>query len=262
MPNAYFAKLKNTYDCRHLLYEMTLRQLKKKYAGSRLGLWWSVVTPLILTVSINFVFTFVFKTTTQNYTLFLLSGIMPWFFFVQAVQEATNSFLENSSILKQTMIPREFIPVSSVLANFLNFLIGIAFISPLFILMNYKAVLFAPAFIIILMLHLLFALGLGLLFSVVNVYFRDLGHFLSVTFMAWFWVTPVFYTLEMLDFPLRWVCLLNPVTFYIVSYQNILYEAKNPSFYQVILLCFISLAFFIIGFATYVKKESALLKNI
>jgi len=262
MPNIYYDRLKKTYTNRRILWEMTLRQLKKKYAGSKLGLWWAVATPLILAASINFVFTSVFKINTKNYTLFLLSGIMPWFFFVQALQEATNSFVENSSILKQSLFPREYIPFSSILANFLNFLIGFICISPLFILMNYKVVLMVPALIIILVLHLILTLGLGILFSLVNIYFRDFTHFLSIAFMAWFWITPVFYSLDMLDFPLRWVCLLNPMTFYIAAYQGILFETKAPLAWQWGFLFLVSLISFLVGYGIYMKKEAALLKKI
>lgn len=200
---------------------MAIKQFKAKYAGSKFGIWWTVITPLLLALSINFVFMAVFQINIPNYTLFVLAGIIPWFFFTNALTETTNSFLTSSSVLKQTILPLEFIPISSILANLFNFLIGLIFLLPLFIIMNFKVISFLPLLFIIIMFHLLFIIGLGFPFSYFNVLFRDLSHFLSIGFMIWFWLTPIFYSLEMLPHNLRWICLLNPMTYYTILYQNI-----------------------------------------
>ena len=113
-------RLKKAYIQRRILYDMSLKQLKTKYAGSKLGIWWAVITPVILAASINFVFVSVFKIGIHNYTLFVLAGMLPWFFFNNALSEATDVFIINSPILRQGIFPREFVPVSSVLANFFN----------------------------------------------------------------------------------------------------------------------------------------------
>lgn len=241
---------------------MVFNQLKAKYAGSKLGIWWAVVTPLILAVSINFVFNVVFKINIPNYTLYVLAGITPWFFFTTALTEVTNSFIVNTSILKQSMLPREFIPASCILANLLNFLIGLLFLFPLFVILNFKVIQLLQFLLIAIMLHSLFTIGLGFLFSSINVFFRDLSHFLSTAFMVWFWVTPVFYSLEMVPFPFRWICIFNPASHFIILYQKILFQAKPPSFTEISTPCCISLAFFIIGYLVFLKKEPVLLKMI
>lgn len=241
---------------------MALKQLKAKYAGSKLGIWWAVITPLLLAASINFVFNIVFKINIPNYTFFVLSGIIPWLFFTNALSEVTNSFIVNTSVLKQGLFPREFIPISYILANLLNFLIGFIFLLPLFIIINFRILGLLPLLVSIIIFHSLFVVGLGLLFSVVNIFFRDLAHFLSITFMIWFWITPVFYSLEMLTFPFRWICLLNPMTYYIILYQNVLFEAKIPSLSILSITLSISIVFFFAGYIIFVKKEPLLLKNI
>ncbi len=241
---------------------MALKQLKAKYAGSILGIWWSVITPLILAVSINFIFTKVFKIDIPNYTLFVLAGIIPWFFFSNALTEVTNSFIINSSILKQSIFPREFIPVSSVLANLLNFLIGLIFLLPLFIISNFKIIGLLLFLFPVVILHFLFIVGLGFSFSIVNVFFRDLSYFLSVAFMVWFWITPVFYSLDMLAFPFRWICLFNPMSYYVILNQSILFEAKAPSLSTVLIAFLISVLSFFVGYIIFVRKEPILLKRI
>lgn len=255
-------RIKKLFHYRNTLWDMSLIQLKAKYAGSKLGIWWAVVTPLILAVCINFIFTRAFKVDIPNYTLLLLSGFIPWLFFNASLSEATNSFMTSSSVAKQTIFPRELIPLSSVLSNFLNFLIGFIFLLPIFILFNFYLLHVIMMLIFVIVLHFLFIAGLGLLLACVNVFFRDLNYFLSIGFMFWFWITPIFYSLDMIPFPFRWVCLLNPMTYYVLSYKQILFDARSPSFLTFLILFSLSLGFFVIGYLFFLKKEAALLKKI
>lgn len=255
-------RIKKIYIFRHALWDMALRQLKLKYAGSKLGIWWAIVTPLILALSINFIFTTVFKVDTPHYTLFILAGIIPWLFFTNTLTEVTNSFIVNASVLKQSLLPREFIPLSNILANLLNFLIGLIILLPLFIILNFRVIGLLSLLLPIIILHFLFIFGLGLLFSIGNVFFRDLSHFLSIAFMVWFWITPIFYFLDSLPFPFRWLCLFNPMSYYIILYQNILFEAKIPSVLIISVTFLISIASFLTGYTIFVKKEPLLLKRI
>ena len=255
-------RIKKFYFSRRVLWDMSISQFKAKYAGSKLGIWWAVVTPLILAASINFVFTSAFKINIPNYALFVLAGIIPWLFFNNALSETTNSFIAKSNILKQGIFPREFIPISSVIANLLNFLVGLAFLVPLFIISNPRVALVLPWLIVVIALHLIFITGLGLLFSCANVFFRDLSHLLSAIFMIWFWITPVFYSLDMLGPYFRWICLVNPVTYFVISYQRVLSEAKLPAGITLLTALLISLFFLIAGYAFFIKKEASLLKKI
>jgi len=255
-------RIKDIYLHRHILWDMTSSQFKAKYAGSKLGIWWAVLTPLILAICINRIFTVAFTVNIPNYTLFVLAGIIPWLFFANATSEATTSFTVNSSILRQGIFPREFIPISSVLSNLLNFFIGFVFLLPFFIILNFRVTGLLLFLLMIIILQSLFIVGLGLLFSSVNVFFRDLTHFLSIGLMIWFWITPVFYSLDMLPFPFRWVCLLNPMTYYVISYKQILFEARAPSLLTIFISFSISLGFLVMGYLFFIKKEPALLKRI
>lgn len=255
-------RIKKIYLSRRILKDMALRQLKAKYGGSKLGLWWAVATPLLLAISINLVFTKVFKIDLKNYAFFVLAGIIPWNFFASSLQEAANSLRTNSLLLKQTVCPREFIPISSVLADFLNFLIGFAFLLPVFIIINPKVVLFLPLLAISAILQFLFILGLGILFSFVNLLFCDFAHFLSIGLMVWFWLTPIFYSLEQVPDSFKTVCFLNPMTFYVGLYQAILFQAKIPDFYLFGASLLISVVFLSAGYLIFIKKEALLLKRI
>ena len=112
-------RLINLFSYRSTIWGMSIRQFKGKYSGSTLGIWWAVATPLILALSINFIFTKVFKVQMENFTLFLLSGILPWLFFSNTLGEISNCFSGSASLLRQCLFPREIIPITYIIANFL-----------------------------------------------------------------------------------------------------------------------------------------------
>lgn len=255
-------RLKKAYSFRRILWDMSIQQLKAKYAGSKLGLWWAVIVPLLLALSINLIFTAAFKVSTPRYYLFVLAGLIPWLFSTNALGEATNAFGANIALLKQAIFPREMVPFSAVFSSFLNFLIGLAFLLALFIAPNYHVIKSLPLLFLIVFINLIFIAGLSLLFSTINAFHRDLSYFLSIGFTIWFWITPIFYSLENIEFPFRWICLLNPMTYYVISYQQILFEAKMPDLF--VLFIASALAFFSIigGYLFFLKNEPLLLKRI
>lgn len=241
---------------------MAIKQVKTRYSGSKLGIWWAIITPLILAVSINFIFTKIFKINIPNYTLFVLSGIIPWIFFSNTLSEVTNSFIANTSVLKQGIFPREFIPLSVVLANFLNFFIGFIIILPIFIILNLKVITVLLFLIFPLTFHFIFIIGLSLMFSCWNVFSKDVSHLLSISLLIWFWITPVFYSLEMVPFPYRWICLLNPMSYYVTLYRQILFKAEIPQVSVLSISFLISLISFFIGYSIFLREEAELLKRI
>ena len=254
-------RIVKAFRARAILKEMVVRKFKAKYSRAMFGLWWVIATPLILTFSIDIIFTHVFKVDIHNFTLFVLSGIIPWLFFTNTIADVTNSFIVDSAILKQGIFSREFIPISCVLANFLSFLIGIIFLLPLFFIANPRIIKVLPFLILIFILHLVFIAGLGLIFSTLNAFYDDLTHFLSVGLMLWFWITPVFYSLRMLTFPYRWLCLFNPLTYYVILYRQVLYEGVAPPLGLICISFLISAVFFAGGYCFFIKREPELFKK-
>ena len=255
-------RVSKIYKSRSVLWEMSIFKLKSKYAGSLLGIWWAVIAPLMLAISINIIFKKIFSVTIPNYTLFVLSGIIPWIFFSTCLTETTTCFQSSISIVRQAIFPREFIPVSQFLSNLLNFLIGLVFLLPLFIIANFNVISKLPFLLTLVILHSFFILGLSLLFASINVFLKDLNHFLSIGLMLWFWITPVFYSMQIVEYPYRLICLINPLTYFVISYQSLLFEAKVPALSTFIKLLLISLSFFLLGYVFFIKNESKILKRI
>ncbi len=256
------ARIRKIYFYRRSLWDMAVKQLKVKYVGSILGISWAIINPILIMLAITFVFVLVFKTEIKDFPLFALAGIFPWMFFSSALSEATFSILNQQSILRQFNLPREILPLSYILSNFLNFLIGWIIIYPIFFLSNPKIISFLPLLIIVLVLNFLFVSGLGLALSVFHVFFRDIGQLLGVLLMFWFWVTPVFYSIDMVPGGFQWICNLNPMSPYIVYYRDVIFMGRSPSFLifmGTFIWAFISVT---LGLLVFSRLGSKLLKRI
>ncbi len=255
-------EFKRLYTYRRALWEMAFSQLKAKYSGSVLGIFWAVINPVLIMAAITFVFTVVFKVKMPNFHLFVLSGIFPWIFFSNAVSEATPSIIGQQNILRQFSVPIEIIPLSSILANFLNFLIGWLFIFPLFLVFHPGIIGLVPALVICLLLQLVFTCGLGLLLSSLNVFFRDISQLLGVFLMFWFWLTPVFYSGAMIPESFKWLDLANPMAYFVACYRDILYNASAPSgLTSLMVLVWTGVSFFL-GWFVFVYCSPKILKKI
>jgi ABC-2 type transport system permease protein len=241
---------------------MAKKELKAKYLGSVLGIWWAVITPFLMVTAITFVFTKIIRIDMKGFPLFSLAGILPWFFFSISLSESTSSLLHKAQVLKQFTFPRIFIPVSLVLANFMNFLIGLLFVIPIFIFFNTKVLSALIALPLLLILHFLFTVGIGLVFSCLNIFFRDISPLLGIILMFWFWMTPVFYSLDMVPVSYYWLFSLNPMTVYIRLYQDILFRAVVPSLSTFLNTFFISSGILLAGWLIFAKNEDSFLKRI
>jgi lipopolysaccharide transport system permease protein len=247
---------------RNTLWSMSVAQLKSKYSASILGISWAIINPLLVVSAITFVFVVVFKIQIKNFSLFALAGIFPWMFCSMALSEATISLLNQQHILRQFNLPREIIPLSSVLSNFLNFLLGWLVIYPIFLVFNHNILILMPLLFVVFILNLVFISGLALVFSVLNVFARDISQLLSVILMLWFWVTPIFYSIEMVPLNFRWLCTFNPLTPFVVCYREVVFLGNIPSLVvilQVFLWSFLSIA---LGFWFFYSCESKILKRL
>lgn len=255
-------RVRKIHQYRHTLWNMAISQLKTKYSASILGISWAVISPLLIMLAVTFVFTAIFKIEIKNFSFFVLSGMLPWMFFSNALSEVTNSILGQKNILHQFSLPREILPLSSVLSNFINFLLGWLIIYPLFLFLNPKIIYLLPLLAVVLMLNFFFVCGLGLILSVLNVFMRDISQLLNILLMLWFWLTPVFYSPDMVPVKFRWICNLNPMTPYIVYYREVVFIGRVPDiavFISSLLLAVFSL---FLGLLIFSDFESKLLKRI
>ncbi len=233
-------KLRELLRYRELVENLIVRDLKVRYKHSVLGFVWSLLNPLLLMV----VFTVVFTVMLPNYTIpkfpvFVLCALLPWTFFNTAVMGALNSIVHNGHLIKKVYFPREILPLSTVLSNFVNFLLSLPVLFLLILIFRLPLTIWLIYLPIIMLVQVAFTLGVAFVLATLNVFYRDTGVIMEVVMQAWFFLTPIFYPADLLpewkvlwgiSLPVRRLTyILNPMASIIASYRSVLYGFTNGS---------------------------------
>ena len=217
--------LKNFYKYRGLMYEIVRKNIKLQYRDSVLGMFWTFLQPLLTTIILVIIFGNVFGKSNKgivNYPIYLLCGRLLYEFYSQSTKRAMRSIRNSASVIKKVYVPKYIYPISNALANFITFLISLS-VLVCFILFfkitNHnpphltKFLALAPVPIIIL---LFLSVGVGLILSTLDVFFKDIDYLYEVFCLLLFYLTPIFYTVASLK-------ITNPVFRYML-YANPLYS--------------------------------------
>jgi ABC-type polysaccharide/polyol phosphate export permease len=248
------------------LFAMTEKEIKARYKHAILGFLWILLNPIIQMMVIGFVFQFFIPVNVDNYFLFLFSGLLPWNFFAYSVSKNTPMIINERSLIQKANFPRESIILSVVLSNLFHFLISLALLISLLIFdklvfesysfletVNYffRIGLVIPFIIWLTML----VSGLSLLFSALNVKYRDVNFIVQAIVPIWFYGTPIIYSIDLLPEILRPLFYLNPMTAIIDGFHYALLNQKFYSLDLVLLGLAVSLMIFFIGWKVF-EKES------
>jgi lipopolysaccharide transport system permease protein len=229
------ARLRELYRYRDLLRNLVVSEVKTRYKNSVLGFVWSLLNPLAMMLVFTVVFGVLWPNQqVKNFPIFLLCGLLPWNFFSASVVSSINSVLANGNLVKKVYFPREILPIAAVLAQLVNFLLALVvlFAALLIVRTNFSPWLWTLPLIIL--IQTCFSLGIGLVLSTLQVFYRDTQLVMEVVMLAWFFLTPVFYTARQLpatyelwgyDLPVqRILYILNPMASLINVYRDLLYN--------------------------------------
>ena len=236
------AQLLHLFHYRELIRNLVVRDLKVRYKNSALGVLWSLMNPLLMMIVFTVVFTVMAPVRSgdlQNFPAFVLCALLPWNFFHASVMGATTSIVGNAPLLKKVYFPREVLPISLVLANLVNFLISLIVLFVIILLYRIPLTVWLLYLPLIIVIQIIFTLGMGLFLCTVNVFYRDIQQVLDVVLLAWFFMTPIFYPLNILprNYELfgvtldvwRLAYILNPMASLIASYRVILIDGAPPA---------------------------------
>lgn len=216
-------------DYKFLLHNLILKDYRIRYRNMSLGVFWSLLNPLVMMGVLTVVFTKFFTAPAPNYPLFLLCGIVPFNFFATAWSSGTSSIVDNAGFIKRVPAPREVFPIASVLSVFVHALIQIAILVVFAIVFGRGPNVYWIWLPIIWLLLVAFACGLALMFSAINVYIRDTRYVVESANTILFWLVPIFYPFTMIPEQYRSVYLLNPVTCAVLSVRNVILDGTAPA---------------------------------
>jgi len=240
-------RFKNLWEFKYLVYNLVMRDLKVKYKGSTLGFIWSLLNPILMLAVYTLAFKYVIKMRIENFTIYLFSALLPWNFLSQSLSMGVTSITENSSLVKKVYFPREVLPLSIALVNLFHFFLTfIVFIPALLFFKVYPG--FAFSFLLVIIFFQgLFVLGLTFLVAALNVYYRDVKHFLEVFMQLWFWLTPIIWEVPMLPEKLQNLAYLNPFTPFVYSFRDIIMHNTIPSPLVLLMVVVIGILTFLLG---------------
>ena len=218
-----FVDLSEIWRYRELLYFLTWRDIKVRYKQTLLGASWAILQPLATMLAFSVFFGRVAGSTTAAvpYPLFVLTGLLPWLFFSNAVSSAGLSIVGSQGLITKVYFPRLSVPIAAVGATLVDFAISIAL---LIVMMIYYGVNPAPTWIalpVVLLGLLMLALGIGSLLAALTVEYRDFRHVIPFTMQFWLFVTPAIYLQaeQVLSDRTREIAMLNPLTGFIGNFR-------------------------------------------
>lgn len=212
-----------------LLANLVRKDLKVKYQSSALGFIWSLATPLLLLSVYYLVFGFILRNGVPNFAVYLMAGLLPWNAFSTSAVYGCGSVVANANLVKKVRFPTSVLPLSAVGYAAVHFVLQMGVFFAFLALFHRKA--FGPQLVLLLpatLVLIVFASGVAILVAALTVRYRDVQHLLEVLLLAWFWLNPVIYGMQLVRAQLLprggyWAYFLNPMAGVVTAYQRALY---------------------------------------
>ncbi|MEY2399811.1 MAG: hypothetical protein QOJ00_2985 [Actinomycetota bacterium] len=266
------ASVSELAEARELFRNLTLRELRGKYKRSTLGWAWSLINPLATMMIFAVVFHFVLKVEPptgspsglHSFPFFLLCALLPWNFLATGMTNGMGAPLANAGLIKKVYFPREVLTASVVASWAVQFAIELCVLVTAFLFVGNITFQWVPAVLLVLVIQSIFVYGLALGLGAINVYFRDVQHFLAIALQLWFYATPVVYPLNLVptrahifghSVPFKMLYELNPMVRFVEMYRDLMYDLRWFSLGDLLYVTGFAIASLAIGRAIFLRLE-------
>jgi ABC-type polysaccharide/polyol phosphate export permease len=264
-------------EARELTVNLTLRELRGRYKRSALGWTWSLLNPLSTVIVYTVVFSFFLKidppvgdpSGLHNFSMFLLCGLLPYNYLSNGMNASLDALLANSNLIRKVYFPREVLVASTVGALLVTFLVELAVLCVILLLVGSMVLPWIPVLFGLVAIESLFVLGIGLMLSVLNVYFRDVKHFIGIALQALFYSAPIVYPMSFVEdaagrtsFPLLRIYTLNPLVRFIDAYRAVLYDLRFPALSDVLYISAWAIAMLGLGLVVFRRLDRRLAEEV
>lgn len=251
------------YDYRQLLKSNVQKEIRGKYKGSFLGILWSFINPLLMTLVYALVFSVIMRSTQDNFVTFLIVAILPWNYFSVTISSGTSSILMNAGIIKKIYFPREILPVSINTSGLINFLISCLIILIFLIVTGIGFSWYLIFFPLILITQYVFQLGIILITSAIEIYVRDFEYIIQFILNLMFYATPILYESNAFDGKFfGHILKLNPMATIINSYRDIFFYQSMPRIKSLLIVFLLSCVLLYIGLLIFKKLEKGFAEEV
>lgn len=248
--------IKEIYAYREMIISLVKKDLRGRYKGSVLGFLWTFINPLLQLAVYTLVFSVILRSDIDKYYLFLFVALIPWMFFSSSLTSGASCILAQKDMVKKIYFPRQVLPIAHVTTCFVNMLLSFIVIFAVILAsgvgINFRAICYLP---IIMIVEYILALGFTLLTSALTVYLRDLEYVLGIITMAWQFLTPIMYSIDIVPQNVMTIFLANPMTPVIIAYRDILYYKQIPQINTLLHAFLLGISILIIGNIVFNKLQ-------
>lgn len=221
---------------RQLTFEMSKKDILERSHGQAFGYLWIFFHPLLLICVYSFVFIVVVRIrfpiaeSTQDYGLFVLSGLIVWLGTAESLSRAASVLRSNTSLIKQVIFPTEVLPISSVLTSCFTQLVFISVYLPLSFFVSGRLPWTMVLLPLVFLIQFLGLVGFSLLISAISIYFKDIKEIVQAFVTVAVYTLPIFYTPDHVPAAMRWIVEWNPFTCLVLVYRDLLFlgEITHP----------------------------------
>ena len=227
-------ELRGLWSYRELFYTLSVHRIKVRYKQSLLGLAWAILQPLSLMLIYTVIFSKIAKVPSEGvpYAVFAYAALLPWTFFSSALTNATSGLVNHTQLVTKVYFAREILPLTYVSAALFDFAVASTFLIALFFYYGVRLTTYAFYAIPILVLLTMLTTAFSLVFSVVQVRFRDVGVAMPLLLQLWMFASPVVYPLSAVPARLRGWYALNPMVGVIENFRRVMLQGTTPDFYS------------------------------
>jgi ABC-2 type transport system permease protein len=270
--------LKDLRGSKELLVNLTMREVKGKYSRTALGQLWSLANPLAAMAIYTVVFAFIIRIQPDPgdpsgldiFALWLLCMLLPWTFFTNVVNGSMGALVGNENLIKKVHVPRGALIVATVASWMFTWAIEMAVLTIVLLIVGANPLPFLPLVVIAMIVFAVFATGVGLAFSIANVYFRDTQHFVTILFQMWFYLTPIVYPVRLVseqsdrlgalfgDVTIMTIYQLNPLVQFAELFRNFLYDNRLPDLSTTLVCLAWAVGAFVVGATLFSRHEKGL----
>jgi ABC-type polysaccharide/polyol phosphate export permease len=264
------SRLAEFAESRELMVNLTLRELRGKYKRSILGWSWSLLNPLASMLVFTVIFRVFLKVEIDagdpsgmdNFAFFLLCGLLPWNFLSNSITGSMGVLVDNSNLIKKVYFPREVLVGANVASWVVALLLELGVLAvALLVAGNFVVPWLLPTLLLV-AVQTVFVTGVGLVLSVLNVYFRDIQHLVGILLQMWFYATPIVYSVDQVPDRLLFFYELNPMVRFVEAYRDCLYDLRFPSLADTAYLVAVAAATLALGLFVFARLEPKLAEEL
>jgi lipopolysaccharide transport system permease protein len=233
-------------------------ELAQKYAGSLIGLLWVVIYPIVLFVIYSILYIFIFRVkpadmSTNMYVVYIMSGLLPFIGFAEAISSGTTSLSNKKSLLLNTVFPSEFIPLQAVISSHMTLFVGVFLLMAADVILLHQLSGWIVLLPILILFQVMFTVGIVWILSILNLVLKDIQQALTFLTMLLMIISPIAYTPSMVPSSLKLVMYLNPFSYFVWSYQDLF--VRGVLGLNFFIAALISLIAFNCGYLFYFKTK-------